>query len=84
MLKSYIANIVHLSIAADVSTQAEGSEGDCSMEAFQGCLKLMNSVGNDESDTALPVTQEELQNTCRFDFYQLLTLHWSYICNLPR
>ncbi|XP_054152474.1 uncharacterized protein LOC128951249 [Oppia nitens] len=36
----------------------------CTIEEFQKCLKLLQSVGSEESDLALPVTEEELYAAC--------------------
>jgi hypothetical protein len=36
----------------------------CTIEEFQNCLKLLQSVGAGESDLALPVNEDELEQAC--------------------
>ncbi|CAG2120678.1 unnamed protein product, partial [Medioppia subpectinata] len=46
--------------------QSSGFAGEefCTIEEFHNCLKLLQSVGNGESDLALPVNEDELENAC--------------------
>ena len=40
------------------------NEEFCTIEEFQNCLKLLQSVGSGESDLALPVNEDELESAC--------------------
>jgi len=55
-----IKNILNKNLA----NYANANEEFCTIEEFQNCLKLLQSVGSGESDLALPVNEDELESAC--------------------
>ena len=47
------------------SIEFQCQEDICTIEDFRSCLKLLQSVGGDGNDLALPVNRMELNTTCK-------------------